>query len=87
MAHFSPDGERLFFGYATLHVYDLVSGQINALAAPAVPANDAIGYIAVKPARLEEIAFATLERNIYFSRDSGQSWKQIAQNGKGKSGQ
>ena len=83
-ASFSPDGQQLFFGSTTLSSYDLRSKQVSAVQTPTLAAQDAIGYIAVNPARPEEIALATFERNIFRSTDGGQSWQQIAKNGKGQ---
>ncbi len=83
-AYFSPRGERLFFGYSTLYVYDLASEQVDALQTPALAANDAIGYIAINPVQSDEIAFATFGGNIYLSQDGGQSWQQIAEAGTGR---
>ncbi len=47
-----------------------------------VDARDAIGYVAISPVRPEEVAIATFERNIFRSIDGGQSWGQIAREGK-----
>jgi photosystem II stability/assembly factor-like uncharacterized protein len=46
--------------------------------------NDAVAYIAQNPARRPEYAIATFERSVYLTRDSGQSWKQIADRGTAK---
>ncbi len=83
-AAFSPDGEKLLFGYTALYVYNLASQQIAALQTPAIPADDAIGYVAVNPVQPGEIAFATFGRDLYISKDSGQSWQPIAQDGEGR---
>jgi DNA-binding beta-propeller fold protein YncE len=82
-AAFSPSGERLFFGYNTLYAYDLESEEIDQLQTPPVGAKDAIAYIAVNPSQSDEITFATFSANMYRSQDGGQSWEQIAENGKG----
>lgn len=83
-ASFSPDGQKLFFGSATLSRYDMTSKQVSPMAAPALPQQDAIAYVAGNPAQPEEIAIATFGRNIFRSPDSGQSWQQIAESGKGQ---
>lgn len=83
--HFSSDGERLFFGYTKVYVYELASKQMDTLPTPAVSPEEPIGYIAVNPAQPDEMVFATLGRDIYLSQGGGQSWKQIAQAGKGRS--
>jgi photosystem II stability/assembly factor-like uncharacterized protein len=43
--------------------------------------DDAVAYIAQNPARRLEYAIATFERNVYLSKDAGQSWSQIASQG------
>ncbi len=58
------------------------SKQVKPLQTPALGTQDAIGYLAVNPVRPDEIAMATFERNIFLSTDGGQTWKQIAHNGK-----
>ena len=81
-ATFSPDATRLLFSSDTLSVYDVKSKQIRPLGKRQLPAQDAIAYIAVNTVRADEIAIATFGRNIFRSTDSGQTWQQIAQNGK-----
>ena len=44
---------------------------------------DAVAYIAQNPARRLEYAIATFERSVYLSKDAGESWRQIADRGKG----
>jgi photosystem II stability/assembly factor-like uncharacterized protein len=48
---------------------------------------DAIAYIAQNPARPDEIAIATFERNVLVSQDRGKTWKEIAARGQAKSAQ
>ncbi len=85
-ATFSPDGKKLLFGYQKLYAYDLASKQTDELQIPAIAEDDAIGYLAVNPAEPQTIALATFGRNLYLSNDSGETWQQIAQEGKGKEG-
>jgi photosystem II stability/assembly factor-like uncharacterized protein len=80
---FHPAGQTLLFGVNQLSVYDLASEQITAVPSPAIAGDDAIGYIAVNPVQNEEIALATFNRDIYLSPDNGQTWQQIAEDGKG----
>lgn len=82
-ATFNPDGASLFFGFQELFVYDLANKLILDLSAPVIATEDAITYIAVSPARIEDIALATYQRDMYLSKDGGSSWQQIAQAGKG----
>lgn len=80
---FHPDGQTLLFGANQLSTYDLASEQVTAVPTPAVAADDTIGYIAVNPVQSEEIALATFSKDIYLSPDGGQTWQQIAEDGKG----
>lgn len=80
---FHPDGQTLLFGANQLSTYDLASQQVTAVPTPAVAADDTIGYIAVNPVQSEEIALATFSKDIYLSPDGGQTWQQIAEDGKG----
>ena len=45
---------------------------------------DAVAYIAQNPAQRLEYALATFKRNVYLSKDGGQSWRQIADRGQTK---
>jgi hypothetical protein len=80
-AAFSSDGTQLLVGSTTLMLYTMADGQATSMRVPQLGAEDAISYIAVNPARAEEMAFATFERNIYRSEDSGQTWQQLARAG------
>ncbi len=82
-ASFTPTGETLLFGLQKLYAYDLTSKQVREIPTPAVGAKDAIGYVAVSPAQGKTIAFATFGKDIHITTDGGQTWKQIAQQGKG----
>lgn len=79
---FHPNGENLFWGYDALYQYNLSESSIDNLSIPTLANGDSIAYIALNPAS-SELAFATLSKNIYLSKDSGQSWQQIASQGKG----
>jgi DNA-binding beta-propeller fold protein YncE len=82
-AAFGPDGTKLVFGGNTLAVYDLATRQVTALSMPKDAGNDAVSAITINPVRPDELAVATFERNMYLSRDGGQSWTQIARAGQG----
>ncbi|GAB1422002.1 hypothetical protein MASR2M15_22090 [Anaerolineales bacterium] len=78
---FDPNGERLLFGLDSLFSYTLSDGQIIALAStPDIDTDQVIFYITLNPIN-DEIAFATSNRDIFFSSNDGQSWKQIGDNG------
>ena len=42
---------------------------------------DAVACIAQNPAHRLQYAIATFKRSVYLSKDSGQSWRQIAERG------
>ncbi len=78
---FDTDGERLLFGFNRLFSYALSDGQIVAVpTTPDVNPDQAILYITVNPLD-EEMAFATSNRDIFYSPDNGQSWNQIGKDG------
>jgi hypothetical protein len=79
---FSPDGKTLLFGYQGVSAYDLASQQITDLPTPTVDSEDAVSYLAINPVQPDEIALATFNKDIYLSRDGGETWKQIADDGK-----
>ncbi|AQQ53240.1 F510_1955 family glycosylhydrolase [Planococcus lenghuensis] len=85
-AAFSPDGTLLVGGVAdsfTLVAFDLETGEQAILPIPELAGQNAIGYIAVNPQDEQMITFATFEKDVYLSEDSGDSWNQIADKGAG----
>ena len=84
---FDLDGKHLWYGAyggrATLSRTPLSGGMPTALKLPPLE-RDAVAYIAQNPAHRNEYAIATFERSVYLSRDSGQTWKPIAERGEGK---
>lgn len=81
-AAFSPDGKTLYSGGFGLQAVDMASGKITVLPAPALAERDGFTYIAVNPARPDEIAVATAQRHIFLRQPSGE-WLQIARAGEG----
>lgn len=83
---FDLDGKHLWYsshdGSARLTRMALQNGTNTALTLPPLT-NDAVAYIAQNPTHGGEYAIATFERSVYMTRDSGQTWRQIAYNGKG----
>jgi hypothetical protein len=60
---------------------DLSADESHQVALP--PLNeDAVAYIAQNPARRDTYAIATYKRNVYVSTDRGDTWTQIADQGK-----
>jgi photosystem II stability/assembly factor-like uncharacterized protein len=84
---FDLDGKDIWYGAyegrATLARIPIKDGRPANIALPPLT-KDAVAYIAQNPARRVEYAIATFERNVYLSKDGGQSWKQIAERGQGK---
>jgi hypothetical protein len=86
-AFFDLDGKDVWYaafdGRPALSRIALKGGRSVRISLPALT-NDAVAYIAQNPARRLEYAIATFERSVYLSKDSGQSWKQIADRGTAK---
>jgi hypothetical protein len=61
----------------------LKDGTNMAIALPPLK-DDAVAHIAQNPLAPNEYAIATLERNVFLSKDAGKAWIQIAGHGKGK---
>lgn len=85
-AFFDLDGTHLllssYAGAPALVRVNWKTGAKRSLTLPPM-ARDAVAYIAQNPANRIEYAIATFERNVYITRDGGQSWQQIARDGKG----
>lgn len=86
-AFFDLDGKDIWYaafaGRSTLQRIDLKGGAAVKIMVPPLT-NDAVAYIAQNPARRLEYAIATFERSVYLTKNSGQSWKQIADRGTAK---
>jgi photosystem II stability/assembly factor-like uncharacterized protein len=84
---FDLTGERLWYGAfdgrAKLAHLPLRNGHPVQLRLPPLK-EDAVAYIAQNPARRLEYAIATFKRDVYVSKDGGESWSQIADAGKAK---
>ncbi len=84
---FDLQGKQLWYGSfdgrARLTRIPLSSPRPVSVGLPAL-SEDAVAYIAQNPARRLEYAIATFKRSVYLSKDGGESWSQIADNGRGK---
>ena len=84
---FDLDGKHLWYGSydteARLARAPLKGGPAMSFKLPALT-KDAVSFIAQNPARRDEYAIATFNRNVYLSRDAGRSWKAIAERGETK---
>jgi hypothetical protein len=86
-AFFDLEGKHLWYGSydgrARLARVPLASPHPVQVGLPPL-AEDAVAYIAQNPARRLEYAIATFKRNVYLSKDGGQSWSPIAERGRAK---
>ncbi len=84
---FDLDGKHLWYG-----TFDGRPHLVRTALGPGQPAEvklpplekDAVAYIAQNPQVREEYAIATFKRSVYVSKDGGQSWTQIAEQGQSK---
>jgi photosystem II stability/assembly factor-like uncharacterized protein len=83
---FDLNGKELWYGaydgQAKLIRMPLEGGHSTQATLPPLT-RDAVAYIAQNSVRRLEYAIATFERSVYLSKDGGQSWKQIAERGRG----
>lgn len=86
-AFFDLEGKRLWYGsfdgQARLSKLPLDGGHPVQVRLPPLR-EDAVAYIAQNPSRKLEYAIATFKRDVYVSKDGGESWRQIAQAGKAR---
>lgn len=83
---FSPAGELLAGSVSeevTLTTFDRETNEQSPLSIPSLNEENAITYIAVNPQDEKQIAFATAEKDIYMTKDAGETWNQIAEKGTG----
>jgi photosystem II stability/assembly factor-like uncharacterized protein len=84
---FDLDGKHLWYGSydtaAHLSRARLRSGPTTQYKLPPLT-KDAVSFIAQNPARRDEYAIATFNRNVYISADGGKTWKAIAERGEAK---
>jgi photosystem II stability/assembly factor-like uncharacterized protein len=84
---FDLDGKHLwassFDGQPRLARIALDGGKPKQLAPPPLT-RDAIAYIAQNPAARDEYAIATFARNVYLTKDAGESWSPIAERGEAR---
>ncbi len=72
------------FGEKTaLAALDINSLKSNNLSIPSLNKEEAITFIAVNPKKAEAMAFSTSENNLFQSKDEGNNWAAIVENGTG----
>lgn len=82
---FDFDGRHLIYagdgnGNRLLRV-DIYTGISSTINTPSL-ADDAIAYICQNPLAQEQLAIATLRRNVFISADAGSTWQKIADQGR-----
>lgn len=86
-ALFDLSGKEIWYGSydgrARLARIPLDGGHPVSVGLPPLK-EDAVAYIAQSPAQRLEYAIATFKRSVYLSKDGGQSWTQIAAQGKAR---
>jgi len=82
VAHFTPDGKHLIYGFRKLHMYSLAEETTRSMRIPDLPEKDHLAFVAVNPANEMEIVIVTKERSIFLSSDWGRNWKRILQTGR-----
>jgi len=84
---FDLDGQHLWYGNyageARLARARTKGGAGAQLKLPPLT-KDAVSFIAQNPARRNEYAIATFNRDVYLSRDAGRTWSAIARRGETK---
>ena len=84
---FDLDGKHLwvgsFDGQARLSRVPLPGGNAELFTLPPLT-QDAVAYMAQNPRRRTEYAIATYAKNVFLSKDSGRTWKPIAERGQGR---
>lgn len=81
---FSPLGDVLVFGAGELDQYRLDNNEMVSLEIPAFDSGDVVLYIAISPVNAAHISIATANLDIFYTKDGGISWDQIADNGQGQ---
>lgn len=83
-AVFDLDGKHVWYGAfdgrAKLMRIALGNGKAVEISLPPLT-KDAVAYIAQNPLRRREYAIATFGRSVFLSKDTGQTWSQIADRG------
>jgi len=85
--HYDLDGKHLWHGSFDGRTARLVRALLRGGPPASIPlprlTQDAVAFIAQNPARRGEYAIATFRRSVFLSKDGGNSWVPIADQGKG----
>jgi hypothetical protein len=80
---FSPDGQFLVYGHQTIEAYRLPERKAYSVPFPEFSKGEYITYIAINPMRTNEIVVVSNKKSIYLSNNWGETWLQIAREGRG----
>ncbi len=83
---FSPTGGLIAGSVSNevnLTIFDSETYEPQLISIPELNEENTIGYITVNPQDENQITFATIEKDIYTTKDSGDNWNQIAEKGIG----
>jgi antitoxin component of MazEF toxin-antitoxin module len=81
---FSHDNELLVGvsnGKSILLQFDLATKKQTMMKLPSLNTTDMITYVQQNPKNKHEYIFATLEKNVYISKDNGANWSEIVDKG------
>lgn len=82
---FSATGELVAGSVSGEVIFATYEGDTNEPQTRSIPSlseENTISYIAVNPQDKKQVTFTTVEKDIYMTNDSGESWSQIAEKGK-----
>ncbi|MFD2216521.1 F510_1955 family glycosylhydrolase [Metabacillus endolithicus] len=82
--HFTKENKLMVGGLedgSVMYEINLDTNEKAKFSIPEISNEDAISYIAVNPQNSSEIVFTTFEKQIYITKDNGNSWTQIAKDG------
>ncbi len=84
---FTNEGMLIVGGFTqepVLQVVDIETKAANTIRIPKLT-SDAIDYVAQNPVKTKEMVFATTKKDVYLTRDEGNHWTKIADQGKANS--
>jgi hypothetical protein len=82
---FSPDGMFLVYGHQTIEALQLPERKASSLPSPEFSKGEYINFIAINPMSTNEVVVVSNKKNIYLSKNWGNTWLQIAREGRGLS--
>lgn len=81
---FSAQGKLYAAGITNkLEILNIDTKETDTITLPSLAKDDAIGYIAVNPKNEKQMVITTFAKTIFMSKDKGENWTKIANEGKG----